>query len=85
MQKNGRWIAPSVFVIARLADLFICFLREGVARQMARVFEVADAGTAETGLLVPLSAIHVLEPDIYVGDQQPPPPETVSDPTGGWI
>lgn len=40
---------------------------------------------AETGLLVPLSAIHVLEPDIYVGDQQPPPPETVSDPTGGWI
>jgi hypothetical protein len=40
---------------------------------------------AETGLLVPLSAIHVLDPDVYFTDPEAPPPMQVSDPTGGWI
>lgn len=40
---------------------------------------------AETGDLVPLSAIHVLEPDIYVDPAAVPPSIAVTDPSGGWI
>ena len=40
---------------------------------------------SETGLLVPLSKINVLDPDVILNADEVPPTMQVSDPTGGWI
>jgi hypothetical protein len=40
---------------------------------------------AETGLLVPLSMINILAPDVVLDPTEAPPSMQVSDPSGGWI